>query len=99
MVRREAVSKRQEDRCGHIPGRGKRLHVILALHVCRFNLHSGRKEVASTTGGRDSKDEIDGFSLRLNASSLTCLISQACPLQEPSRATLRTCLLFFLLLF
>lgn len=69
MVRRKAVSKLQEDRRGHIPGRRKSPHVILSLHRCRFNLHFAKKEVASTPGGRDFMDEIDGFSLRVNASS------------------------------
>ncbi len=94
LVGWEAVSKRQEDRRGHIPGRGKRLHVILSPHVCRFNLHSWQKEVASTAGGRDFKDEIDGFSLWVNASSLTCLSSRVW-LQELSRVTWCTCLLLF----
>lgn len=67
MVRRNALSKRQEDRGGHIPGRWKSLRVIPPLHGRCFNLHPGRNEVAP--GGRDLTDQIDGFSLRANASS------------------------------
>lgn len=77
MVRRNAVSKRQEGRRGHIPGRRKSLRVILSLRGCWFNLHSGKNEVASTPGGRDFMDEIDGFSLRANASSLLSLVQLA----------------------
>lgn len=44
VVRWEAVSKRQEDRGGHIPGKWRRLQVILTLHRERFNLHSGKMD-------------------------------------------------------
>ena len=60
VVRRKAVSKRQKDRRGHIPGRGKIFCVILSLHRYWLSLHSGKKnQVASTPGGRDFMDEID----------------------------------------